>query len=138
MKKIIFGLTVLAISLNAQSAPTPPKPNHCPSIESVRSMGFDIINKDATNTWSVWKLKMAYDTNAIWDMGIGISAKNSNEASQKAKAILSTSGDLEGPEISDDQSYWVCYAMNIDQNGEYSVVATSTPGQYGKLSLIKR
>jgi hypothetical protein len=138
MKKIIFGLTVLAISLNAHSAPIPPKPNHCPSIQSIRSMGFDIFRDESDGIWSVWKLKMAYDTNATWDLGMGVTAKNANDAATKSKALLAVTTTLDGPELSDDESFWICYDINVSQNGEYSAITTTTPGQFGKSSLIKR
>lgn len=138
MKKIIFGLTVLSISLNAQSAPIPPKPNHCPSMQAIQSLGFDLVQKDDTNSWSIWKLKAAYNTNATWDLGIGVSAKNSSEAAAKAKLALSLVEQLDGPELSDDQSYWLCYQFVTDNNGDFYAVTTSTPGQHGKLSMIKR
>jgi hypothetical protein len=87
----------------------PPKPAKCPGASSIASFGVDVVESDKDGTWVAGVLSNNYDTQNAWTFALGkISARNANEARDKAMDSLGSLSFRYGPVAVEQYNVWAC------------------------------
>lgn len=118
--------TVLFLSLSQFSfAASPPKPNSCPSVSALQTIGVTEIIKEGL--WYGAVKSNNYDTNDKWTFSIGnFKATDENDAKQQALQAVSALTLQTGPVAFNinGQDSWVC--VYNDRAGHLASAITPT------------
>jgi len=113
LKKIIISL-IPVIAIAATPSYALDDPNKCPSVESMRSISFNHVEKEDENSqWLVsTETAYKYDTNVDWHVVTYADAKDEAEALQKANSLLNLVQFVDGP--APFGRAWLCMYQNED------------------------
>jgi hypothetical protein len=125
-QKLVFALPFLI----SQSvfALTSDKPNACPTIKALSSVGVSNAEfVEDGNMWVTYRPSNGFETAEKWTLVVlPIEAKNASQAISKANTSLPTLALLEGPK--EEDGMWGCLYTNKD----YSLMAIAvTPPVFG-------
>ena len=117
--KIKSGIYLsLIASLFIQSAyanmlPMPPKPEKCPSINAIQSVGINDFKQQNTGLWAAGVHNNPYDTNEDWTFVMGdINATGIDDVRNKVTTALSTLYFQYGPTPIPQLGVWSCLYNN--------------------------
>ncbi len=114
MKKYLL-LLLSFVFVTSAWAGKPPKPEKCPSVDSIRQTSFIGAQKLTDGTYAAVQLG-TYDTKDNWAfVVVEIPAVSPHDAISQAKGALSSLSFLNGPGFFAQNNIWVCvYKVDAD------------------------
>lgn len=109
MKKVFLPSVISALLLVGVAQAMPPKPEKCPDVSAIKSVGVEVAERANDGTWVAGVLSNHYDTQDDWTFGmIKIRARNEDEALKKAAKGLGSLSFQHGPMAVEQYNVWAC------------------------------
>jgi len=146
MKTKIFAGLLIAAAAHTALAVTPTKPNACPSISAIKSVGINEARKeeDGGAMWYSFIRKNSFGTNVEWEFILrgDFNTQKSSEAIKMANASLSSMNTISEPVLTEDngKEAWACayFPSSADQTHGYLMGLALSPADWIEIPAIAR
>lgn len=110
IKLITTSLLASALfAFSAAHAKLPTKPEACPSVSAIQSVGIELVGKIDDKNWAAGVMSNSYGTTESWTFVIkDMKAKDEAEARAKAAEAMQTLGYQLGPIPHSEPDGWGC------------------------------
>lgn len=139
--KLLIGLIIVAVT-QTTFANIPTKPNACPTIATIKSVGIQEAIRFRDKWISVIR-KNSFGTNVEWGFALESEFKtnDSNEALKMANDSLTDLNQIGEPSLIKENSkeYWLCSYTQYDlNNSEYTIGITVSPADLTPMPAMAR